>query len=161
MRIHHRKRSYRLGYPATTPRSTGEQIVGGIINELGTLINGVIHPIDTIDQFLNNVFGGPIFSENGANSGDKHPSTPTGQRGSPIEVKPGTNEPTSIGGRNYTGHALDRMQGRCVPPSAVEDAIRNGTRSPGNQTGTTVHTGSNGVTVVIGNGGRGISVIPR
>lgn len=98
---------------------------------------------------------------NGANSGDKDPSTPTGQRGSPIEVKPGTNEPTSIGGRDYSGHALDRMQGRGVPPSAVEDAIQNGTQSPGNTPGTTVHTGSNGVTVVTGNGGRVVTVIPR
>jgi hypothetical protein len=53
------------------------------------------------------------------------------------------------------------MQGRGVPPSAVEDAIQNGTPSPGNTPGTTVHTGSNGVTVVTGNGGRVVTVIPR
>lgn len=47
-----------------------------------------------------------IFSDG---SGDKNLSTPTGQRGSPMEVKPGTNEPTSIGGRDYTGHRLDQM----------------------------------------------------
>lgn len=51
-----------------------------------------------------------------AGDGDKDPSTPTGQRGGPIDVKPGTNRPTNIGGRDYTGHALDRMQGRGVPP---------------------------------------------
>lgn len=96
-----------------------------------------------------------------SSSGDKNPSTPTGQRGSPIEVKPGTNEPTNIGGRDYSGHALDRMQGRGVPPSAVENAIQNGTKSPGNTPGTTVHTGSNGVTVVTGNGGRVVTVISR
>jgi RHS repeat-associated protein len=95
------------------------------------------------------------------NAGDKAPSTPTGQRGSPIDVEPGTNEPTTIGDRDYTGHSLDRMQGRGVPPSAVEDAIQNGRSSPGNQPGTTVHTGSNGVTVVTGRGGRVITVIPR
>lgn len=99
---------------------------------------------------------GPIF-----NDGDKDPSTPTGQRGSPIEVKPGTNQPGYIDGRDYTGHALDRMQGRGVPPSAVEEAIRNGRASPGNQPGTTVHTGSDGVTVVTGDRGQVITVIPR
>jgi RHS repeat-associated protein len=96
-----------------------------------------------------------------SDSGDKDPSTPTGQRGSPLDVKPGTNKPTTIGDRPYTGHALDRMQGRGVPPSAVEDAIRNGESSPGNQSGTTVHTGSNGVTVVTGDRGQVITVISR
>ena len=95
------------------------------------------------------------------NSGDKDPSTPTGQRGSPIDVEPGTNAPCNIGGRDYTGHSVDRMQGRGVPPSAVEDAIRNGATKPGNTPGTTVHSGSNGVTVVTGSNGQVITVIPR
>ena len=95
-------------------------------------------------------------------NGDKHPSTPTGQRGSPLDVEPGTNEPTSIDGRDYTGHALDRMQGRGIPPSAVEDAIQNGTSSPGNQPDTTVHVGPDGrVTVVTGGRGNVVTVIPR
>lgn len=51
--------------------------------------------------------------------------------------------------------------GRGVPPSAVEDAIQNGTRPPGTQPGTTVYTGANGVTVVTGSGGRVITVIAR
>ncbi len=96
-----------------------------------------------------------------AKSGDKPASTPTGQRGSPLDVEPGTNEPTTIGDRDYTRHALDRMQGRGVPPSAVEDAIQNGQSAPGNTPGTTVHTGQNGVTVVTGAGGQVITVIPK
>jgi RHS repeat-associated protein len=92
--------------------------------------------------------------------GDKHPRTPTGQRGSPIDVTPGTNEPTTIGGREYTGHSLDQMQGRGIPPTAVENAIQNGTKTPGNQPGTTVNTGS-GVTVVTGDRGQVITVIPN
>jgi hypothetical protein len=94
-------------------------------------------------------------------AGDKDASTPTGQRGSPIDVKPGTNEPTTIGGRDYTGHALDRMQGRGVPPSAVEDAIQNGQQSPGNTPDTTVNAGDNKVTVVTGADGQVITVIAR
>ena len=95
------------------------------------------------------------------NDGDKAPSTPTGQRGSPLDVAPGSNRPTNIGGRDYSGHALDRMQGRGVPPSAVEDAIQNGARTPGNKPSTDVYTGSNGVVVVTGDGGRVVTVITR
>ncbi|RMO60356.1 YD repeat-containing protein [Pseudomonas amygdali pv. eriobotryae] len=104
---------------------------------------------------------GGFFAEELPNSGDKDASTPTGQRGSPIDVESGTNEPTEIDGREYSGHALDRMQGRGVPPSAVEDAIQNGKSSSGNTPGTTVHVGSNGVTVVTNSGGRVITVIPK
>ncbi|MFT3777045.1 MAG: RHS repeat-associated core domain-containing protein [Ottowia sp.] len=49
-----------------------------------------------------------------SDGGDADASTPTGRRGSPMEVEPGTNDPTTIEGRDYTGHALDRMQGRGV-----------------------------------------------
>lgn len=45
------------------------------------------------------------------------------------------------------------MQGRGVPPSAVEDAIQNGQSSPGNSPDTTVHQGD-GVTVVTGENGQ-------
>lgn len=93
--------------------------------------------------------------------GDKHPSTPTGQRGSPLDVKDGTNKPTNIGDRDYSGHAVDRMQGRGVPPSVVEDAIRNGKSEPGNKPGTTVHTGESGVRVVTNQDGKVITVITR
>jgi RHS repeat-associated protein len=96
-----------------------------------------------------------------ADPGDKDPSTPTGQRASPIDVTPGTNKPTKIGDREYTGHALDQGQGRGVPPSAIEDAIQNGKTSPGNRPGTAVHVGDNGVKVVTGERGQVITVIPK
>jgi hypothetical protein len=70
------------------------------------------------------------------------------------------NSPTTINGRDYTGHGLDRMQGRGVTPSVVEDAIQNGVPTPGNTPGTTVYTGPN-VTVVTGSGGQVITVIPK
>lgn len=96
-----------------------------------------------------------------ADPGDKDPSTPTGQRGSPLDVKDGTNKPTNIGDRDYSGHAVDRMQGRGVPPSVVEDAVRNGKAEPGNRPGTTVHTGESGVRVVTNQDGKVITVITR
>jgi hypothetical protein len=55
--------------------------------------------------------------------------------------------------------ALDQMQGRGVPPSAVEDAIVNGQAAPGNKPGTVVHTGTNGVRVVTGTDGSVVTVI--
>jgi hypothetical protein len=91
--------------------------------------------------------------------GDKPASTPIGRRGEPIGVKPGTNRPATIDGRVYTGHAGDQMQGRRVPPSAVEDAIQNGAVRPGNNSGETVHVGINGVIVVTGSDGQVITVI--
>ena len=44
--------------------------------------------------------------------------------------------PTEIGGRAYTGHALDAMQSRGLVPSVVEDTISRGVASPGNTPGT-------------------------
>lgn len=84
-------------------------------------------------------------------------STPVGRRGNPIEVEPGTNVPGEINGRPYSGHAFDRMQGRGIPPSAVEDAITNGQASAGHD-GATVYSGQNGVTVVVGGSGNVVTV---
>jgi hypothetical protein len=84
-----------------------------------------------------------------SSSDDAHPSTPTGTQSSPSDVKHGTNSPTNIGGRDYSGHSQDRMQGRGIPPSAVENAIQHGISQPGNQPGTTQHYDpANNITVV-------------
>ncbi len=56
-------------------------------------------------------------------------STPVGRLGQPMNVPRGTNPGTTIGGRNFDGHAIDQMQGRGVVPSAVENTIHTGTRS--------------------------------
>ena len=68
------------------------------------------------------------------NSGTKNTdaSAPTGQRGSPMDVSSGTNSPATTGSRDYSGHALDQMQGRGITPSTVENAINNGAASSGN-----------------------------
>ena len=78
-------------------------------------------------------------------------STPVGRVGrGPMTVQtPGTNRPATIGGRDYTGHALDRMQQRGLVPSVVEDAIAHGTATPGRMPGTTAHYSAvNNVTVI-------------
>jgi RHS repeat-associated protein len=80
-------------------------------------------------------------------------STPVGHSGNPIKVggpggKP-LNTPTTIGGRPYSGHALDRMQSNGIPPSAVENTIRTGDTAPGKYPGTTTHYDSvNNLTAV-------------
>jgi RHS repeat-associated protein len=72
-------------------------------------------------------------------SGLNYPSTSVGKRGAPLEVLPGSNKPSNIGGRDYSGHALDRMQGRGLPSSVIENTIQNGIATPGNRAGTTLH----------------------
>jgi hypothetical protein len=90
------------------------------------------------------------------------PSTPIGRSGNPINVEPGTNEPGTVCGRNYSGHAFDQMQGRGIPPSAVENTIENGIPTPGNTPGTTVYydTTNNLTAVVDTLSGRVITVHP-
>ena len=82
-----------------------------------------------------------------------------------MDVPKGTNDPATIGDRDYGGHALDQMQGRGVPPSAVEDAINNGTSKPDKTfpDTRTEHTSQDGRVVVITETGTGkvITVITR
>lgn len=57
-----------------------------------------------------------------ARYGDDVPvSGPVGRKGNPLHIWDGTNRPGSVNDRDYSGHAFDRMQGRGIPPSAVED----------------------------------------
>jgi hypothetical protein len=51
-------------------------------------------------------------------------------------LQPIRNSPTTIGNRQFSGHALDQMQNRGIPPSVVENTIQNGAPFPGNRPGT-------------------------
>jgi hypothetical protein len=76
-------------------------------------------------------------------------SAPVGSSRNPVDIEPGTNQPATIGNTPYTGHSIDRMQGRGIPPSVVADTILNGETSPGNKPGTTAHYSSvNNLTVI-------------
>jgi hypothetical protein len=132
-----------LGAPAIV----GAGIAGGAL-----LGNSAADLVDWISS---------LITSSGANSGDKDASTPTGQRGSPMDVPKGTNEPATIGGRDDGGHALDQMQGRGVTPTPVEDTVQNGSQAPGNKPGRTVHTGSDGRLTVVAEGGKVITVITK
>ena len=87
-------------------------------------------------------------------------ATPIGRRGNPMNVPRGTNAPTTIGGRDFTGHAIDEMQGRGIMPSVVENAIQNGVRTAGSEAGTFQHV-LEGVRVITNQAGGVITVIPR
>jgi hypothetical protein len=79
-------------------------------------------------------------------------SAPVGSSRVPIEIQRGTNKPARIGDTPYTGHAIDRLQGRGIPPSAVADTIQNGETSPGDDPGTTAHySQTNNLTVYTNN----------
>jgi hypothetical protein len=86
-------------------------------------------------------------------------STPVGRRGSPMDVPRGTNAPGNIGGRQYTGHAFDQMQGRGITPSAVEHALRSSVGLPGRD-GATIYTARE-LTVIVNPNGSIKTVIPR
>ena len=47
-----------------------------------------------------------------------------------MDVERGTNPNAIIGGRDFSNHALDQMQGRGVMPSVVENTVRVGKASP-------------------------------
>jgi len=79
----------------------------------------------------------------------------------PMPPRP-RNSPTTINGRDYSGHAIDRMQERGFVPSVVENAIQTGTRTPGKPPGTTVCTNTvNNLRVIVDSAtGRVVTVIP-
>jgi len=84
---------------------------------------------------------------------------PVGRRGSPINVPKGINSPETIDGVDYSGHALDQMQGRGITPTTVQDAIDNGVPGSGYD-GATTYTNDN-VKVVVNPDGSVKTVIPR
>jgi hypothetical protein len=49
------------------------------------------------------------------------------------------NAPAVIGGRAFSGHALDQMQNRGIMPSVVENAIQTGSQVAGKTPGTVVY----------------------
>lgn len=94
------------------------------------------------------------------------PSTPVGRSGGPLTLaRPkdvgALNEPTTIMGRDYTGHALDQMQARGVSPSPAEDAIENGDFMAGKRAGTSAYYSPvNNITIIIDTeSGRVITVV--
>jgi len=84
---------------------------------------------------------------------------PVGRLGNPLNIQPGTNQQTTINGIDYTGHALDQMQGRGLMPSVVEDTITNGAVSAGRGGVSIYVTGQ--ARVVVSQDGRIITAMPQ
>jgi hypothetical protein len=77
-------------------------------------------------------------------------STPTGSRGNRLEVPDKLNTPAVIDGRNYSGHALDRMQAQGISPTVVNNAINPKNAAQGKIPGTTAYFDvENRLTVII------------
>jgi Possible hemagglutinin (DUF637)/Pre-toxin domain with VENN motif len=96
-----------------------------------------------------------------SSSGDKSATTPIGRSGNPLIVEPGTNVPTTINGTNYSGHALDQMQGRGILPTAVQNAIATGVPFPTGPGTSGVFDPVNNFRVILNsNNGRVVTVIP-
>ena len=69
------------------------------------------------------------------------------------------NTATNINGREFTGHALDRMQDRGILPSVVDNAIMHGNPSPGRGSTTKYYDAINNVSTVISDKGDRKSVV--
>jgi hypothetical protein len=74
--------------------------------------------------------------------------------------QPVRNADAAIGGRTFSGHALDQMQNRGLMPSVVENTIRTGTRSADPIVGRTRYYDSVNNGTVVTEGERVITAIP-
>jgi hypothetical protein len=72
--------------------------------------------------------------------------------------KPPQNPQTTINGIDYSGHAQDQMQGRGIPPSAVEQAINSGESSPGERGRKQYYDPENNITAVTEPSGEVVTV---
>ena len=135
----------------------------GFLHAIGPSLAGIGPTVGEMPVFARGVAGEsrlPAAPQGPFNLGDKSATTPVGKSGYEINVIPGTNLPAQIGGRTYIGHALDQMQARGIPPSAVEGAIQTGRSIAGNKPGRTLYTGANGVRVVTESDGSVVTVFP-
>lgn len=72
--------------------------------------------------------------------------------------QPVRNESANINGRDYSGHAIDRMQDRGIMPSVVQNTIDTGVATPSRK-GTAVYYDSvNNVSVVVNAQGKVVTV---
>ncbi|MGI8663234.1 MAG: hypothetical protein ACR2LQ_08495 [Acidimicrobiales bacterium] len=69
-----------------------------------------------------------------------------------MDVPAGTNVEAEIDGQTFGPHAIDQMQGRGIPPSAVNDAISNGQAVTGIDGRTIYYSSANNISVVVENG---------
>jgi hypothetical protein len=84
-----------------------------------------------------------------------------GNRGSPAEnfFNISYNEPTVIYNHKFSGHAIDQMYNRGIPPSAVLDTVQNGIRyRQPNRATNAFYSPYNNITVITGRDGTIVTV---
>lgn len=118
---------------------------------LGAIGRGADDAADALRNLENAANAGETGIRGGGRTGEAfYASTPVGRRGNHIQVPPPANRRMTIGGREYSGHSLDRMQEQGIVPSVVENAIQYGQKIPGRRPGAEVYYDSvNDVTVVL------------
>jgi len=128
---------FALGFHAPSPRwEVGDRELGG-----AAIMNGatMLVPVRLGGHFAvvaRNALVSERVAVGAARAGggladDAARTVPMGSSRSPMTILGQQNVPTNIGGRQYTGHALDSMQSRGITPSVVEDTLAGGVRTPG------------------------------
>lgn len=94
-----------------------ERIVSGIAFVVPAIGGSAVNKLNDVDN----------VSDTTKRADDVYASTPIGGKGDKFMTVPsGTNKATTINSRNFSGHALDRMQEQGIMPSVVENVIENG-----------------------------------
>jgi hypothetical protein len=83
---------------------------------------------------------------------------PNGQKGSPMKQYGRVNQPETIDGLSFSGHALDEMQSDGIPLSEVNRALRVGAITAGRSGETIFYDAVNNVTVIQAPSGRIVTV---
>ncbi len=132
---------------ASIPRDVA---AGGVLAGVGSVIS----------RTFSSVFGSVSnFAARTANNG----TGVLGRSGEPLvnaAIQPIRNQATTIGGRQFTGHALDQMQNRGFMPSVIENTIRQGLPFPTRAGTTGFYDPVNNIRVITNSAsGRVITVI--
>lgn len=72
--------------------------------------------------------------------------------------QPVRNQTSTVGNREYSGHALDRMQDRGIMPSVVENTIKTGAATSSRGNTTVYYDATNNVSVVTNSSGKVVTV---
>ncbi|HAK1938895.1 TPA: DUF4258 domain-containing protein, partial [Salmonella enterica] len=72
--------------------------------------------------------------------------------------QPVRNQPAVVNNRDYTGHALDRMQDRGITPTVVENVIKSGISTPSRGGTTSYYDSKNNISVVTNSTGKVVTV---
>jgi hypothetical protein len=112
-------------------------------------------PMAPHDYFdLEGKMGGSGLMAGGAGGGKLWWNRLMGKKGFELKnpkFQKGQNQPATINGQNYSGHALDQMQNRGITPSVVEETLKNGTQLATRGNAYHIYDPKNNISVIINN----------